>query len=133
MPEFNDIYSPITREELQQIPEAMKAEPRWICWGSEKMPASVVRANNGRHFGSNVTGQKNCGTFTDAKAYGGNPASEKLFGKYNRKQDETIQREQEHTQMKTDMNEKRPSRQPWKPRSASRWKQRQTNDGGGNG
>ena len=58
-----DNYAPITPEALSQIPEEMKKEPRWICWGSEKIPVSVDGALDGTHYGINVTDAANWGTF----------------------------------------------------------------------
>lgn len=65
---YNDIYKPITAEELARIPEAMKAVKRCICWGSDKVPVSVVKGPDGIHFGINVTDPENWGTFADAAA-----------------------------------------------------------------
>lgn len=65
---FNDKYSPITADELSRIPEEMKKEPRWICWGSDKVPVSVTAGKNGNHFGIDVTKPDNWGTFEQATA-----------------------------------------------------------------
>ncbi len=65
---YNDIYKAITPEEMAQIPEAMKAVKRFICWGSDKVPVSVVKGPDGIHFGINVTDPENWGTFVDAAA-----------------------------------------------------------------
>lgn len=65
---YKDTHPPVTAEELLKIPEEMKAASRWICWGSDKIPVSVTAANNGKHFGINVTDQNNWGTFDQASA-----------------------------------------------------------------
>ena len=79
---YKDIYTPITAEEMARIPEEMKQEPRWICWGSNKVPVSVAAAQNGNHFGINVTDSANWGTFEQATAAIGNPAYVKYADEY---------------------------------------------------
>lgn len=74
METYNDIYAPITAEEMANIPEEMKKEPRWICWGSDKVPVSICSAQNGNHYGIDVTKPENWGTFTQAAAAIGQPA-----------------------------------------------------------
>ena len=79
---YNDIYTPITPEEMAQIPEEMRAEKRWICWGSDKIPVSVIAAQNGIHFGIDVTKPDNWGTFEQAAAAIGNTAFVKYADEY---------------------------------------------------
>ena len=71
---YNDIYAPITAEQMANIPEEMRAEKRWICWGSDKVPVSAAPAKNGKHYGIDITNPKNWGTFEQAAAAIGNPA-----------------------------------------------------------
>lgn len=72
--QYNDVYAPITAEDLARIPEEMKQEPRWLCWGSEKVPVSVSTTLDGTHFGIDVTKPANWGTFEQASAAIGQPA-----------------------------------------------------------
>lgn len=75
---YNDIYSPITPDALERIPEEMRAAKRWICWGSDKVPVSVTPAeygkNKGKHYGIDVKDPENFGTFEQAAAAIGKPA-----------------------------------------------------------
>lgn len=79
---YKDIYTPITAEEMARIPEEMKQEPRWICWGSDKVPVSVLPGSNGNHFGINVTAPDSWGTFEQAAAAIGQPAFVKYADEY---------------------------------------------------
>lgn len=79
---YNDIYAPITAEQMANIPEEMKAAARWICWGSEKIPASVAAAMNGNHYGINIENAANWGTFEQAAAAIGQPAYVKSEDEY---------------------------------------------------
>lgn len=79
---FNDVYQPITAGELSRIPEEMKQEPRWICWGSNKVPVSVAAGKNGNHFGIDITKSDNWGTFEQATAAIGSPAYVKYADEY---------------------------------------------------
>lgn len=71
---YNDIYAPITAEEMAMIPAEMKAAKRWVCWGNEKLPVSVVSGSNGIHFGIDIGSAANWGTFEQAAAAIGKPA-----------------------------------------------------------
>ena len=66
MAQFDDKYLPITKEALQQIPESLKAAPRWLCWGGEKVPVTVWKNSGGYHSGANVTSPEIWGSFADA-------------------------------------------------------------------
>lgn len=79
---YNDIYAPITAEEMAMIPAEMKAAARWICWGADKVPVSVTAANNGNHFGIDITKSANWGTFEQAAAAIGEPAYIKSTEEY---------------------------------------------------
>lgn len=79
---YNDIYTPITQEELARIPEEMRAEKRWICWGSDKVPVSVIAGQDGNHFGIDVTKPVNWGSFEQVTAAIGKPAFVKYADEY---------------------------------------------------
>ena len=79
---YNDIYTPITPEEMAQIPDEMRAEKRWICWGSDKIPVSVIAAQNGIHFGIDYANPDNWGTFEQATAAIGQTAYIKSDNEY---------------------------------------------------
>lgn len=68
MPEYNDLYPPITEEAIENIPASMKNEKRWVCWGGNKVPVSISKARNGMHFGIDVTNPSNWGTLDEALA-----------------------------------------------------------------
>ena len=68
METFTDIYSPFNAEELALLPPEMKNEARWVCWGGDKIPVSVLPSRNGTHYGIDVTKSNNWGTFDNAIA-----------------------------------------------------------------
>lgn len=79
---YNDIYNPINPEELANIPEEMKQEPRWVCWGSTKVPVSVQGGIKGIHYGIDITKESNWGTFEQASSALGEVAYTKYDDEY---------------------------------------------------
>lgn len=66
--QFADIHPPISLEALARIPETMKQEKRWICWGGDKVPISVRGNQSGQHYGIDVKNPQNWGSYNEAVA-----------------------------------------------------------------
>ncbi len=82
MEAYNDIYPPFNTENLALVPEEMKNEARWVCWGGEKIPVSVIPASNGTHFGIDVTKPENWSTFDKAVTAIGQPCFIRSSGEH---------------------------------------------------
>ena len=80
METYSDIYPPFNAEDLASLPAEMKKEARWVCWGGEKVPVSVLSTSSDTHFGIDITKPENWGTFDNAIAAIGEPCFIKSSG-----------------------------------------------------